>query len=71
MKKVNPVLEKKRKEGFRQGYDTGVIHGQNQAKAFFLHWIGDLTVIPGIGEKRARDIANHFIQEYGTDKPNE
>jgi ERCC4-type nuclease len=38
--------------------------GQEKAALEFVNWIGTINEIKGIGEKRARDIANHFLA-YG------
>lgn len=66
-KKKNPVIEKAREEAYNQGFRIGLEHGRGHTTAFFLEWIEKLTEIPGIGEKRAHSIANHFLAQYGSD----
>lgn len=67
-KKVNPVIQKAREEGYNEGYHKGTLFGFDQGKysacMFFADRFDGLEKVPGIGPKLMEKIVNHFGREY-------
>lgn len=64
MRKKNPVLEKKRQEGYEAGFKVGIEHGRHAACVFFAEQFEGLEKVKGIGPKTMETIVKHFGREY-------
>lgn len=53
MKAVAEMVARARAEGQEKGREAAALE--------FVNWIGTINEIKGIGEQRARAIANHFL----------
>lgn len=75
MGKKNPVIVKARQEGyndgFKIGFDQGVITGRNTATYILASKFDGLNKVPGIGPKLMDKIVQHFGKEYFQEVPNE
>jgi flagellar biosynthesis/type III secretory pathway protein FliH len=68
--KVNPVIEKARKEayeaGFKNGLAAGEVSGINKAIGFFMDKLDGLETVKGIGPKAIDKIKKQIGEQYFT-----
>lgn len=67
-KKNKPLFKNETyKQGFMNGVKAGEEHAMKNMAGYIREKIDTLTDIPGIGEKTARKIKNHFLEKGDKD----
>jgi hypothetical protein len=61
-KKVASPLDTKLMEAWNRGFNAGAREQNKQDTELMLEWLGKLEEIPGIGEKTAWRIREHYLE---------